>query len=101
MFLGFDLAAELVLRQFLLRQLLVAPGLEGAEPPFEPAGPAAVEPDGRARKILQEAAVMADQRQRRTLRGKVRTVKLKEKAEKITKKVKGVTSVVNELEVTG
>lgn len=36
-----------------------------------------------------------------TLRGKLRTAKLKEKAEKIAKKVKGVTSVVNEIQVTG
>jgi len=35
-----------------------------------------------------------------TLKGKVRTDKQKVKAEKVAKKVKGVTSVVNELIVT-
>jgi osmotically-inducible protein OsmY len=36
-----------------------------------------------------------------TLEGKVRRSKQSEKAEKITKKIKGVTSVVNKLQVTG
>jgi osmotically-inducible protein OsmY len=35
-----------------------------------------------------------------TLKGKVRTEKQKTKAEKVTKKVKGVTSVVNELVIS-
>jgi osmotically-inducible protein OsmY len=35
-----------------------------------------------------------------TLKGKVRTDKQKTKAEKVTKKVKGVTSVVNELVIS-
>jgi osmotically-inducible protein OsmY len=35
-----------------------------------------------------------------TLKGKVRNEKQKAKAEKITKKVKGVTSVVNELVIS-
>jgi osmotically-inducible protein OsmY len=36
-----------------------------------------------------------------TLRGRVHTAKAREKAEKIAKKVKGVTSVSNELKIFG
>ena len=36
-----------------------------------------------------------------TLRGRVHDAKAKEKAEKITKKVKGVTGVTNELKIFG
>ena len=70
MLLGDDLAIELVLGDLLLGQLLVAPGLERAEAQLDAARSAAVEPHRRARQVFQEAAVVADQHQRRALGGK-------------------------------
>jgi hypothetical protein len=59
-----DFAVELVLVALFLRQHLVAPGLEGAEPTIDLLDLAAVEPRGRARQVGQETAVMADDDQR-------------------------------------
>ena len=55
MFLGDDLAVDLVLLALLLLELAVAPGLEFGEAAVERAGAAAIEPDRVARKVLQES----------------------------------------------
>ena len=62
-FLG-DAAFQLVALGLFLFQHLVAPRFEGCEGFFQPVGAAPVQPDGDARQIFQEAAVMADQHQR-------------------------------------
>ena len=59
-----DLAVELVLVAFFFRQYLVAPCLEGGKAAIDLPDLAAIEPGGRARKIGEEAAVMADDDQR-------------------------------------
>src|SRR5262249_37808557 len=59
-----DLAVELMLVAFFLRQHLVAPGLEGGKAAIDLADLATVEPRGRTRQVGQEAAVVADQDQR-------------------------------------
>ena len=64
MFLGDDLAVELVLVALFFRQHLVAPGFESAEAAVDPLDLAAIEPGGGARQIGEEAAVMADDDQR-------------------------------------
>ena len=63
-----DLAVELVAVALFFLNDLVAPGFELAKPAIKSLGAAAVEPDGGARKVLQEAPVMADQHKRRTQR---------------------------------
>ena len=63
-FLHDDLAVELVLVALFLGQHLVAPRLESAEPAVDLPDLAAIQPCGRARQVLQEAAVMADDDQR-------------------------------------
>ena len=63
--LAHDLAAELVLLALFLFQHQVAPFLEMAKALVEPAGLAAVEPDGGARDALEEATVVRDDDQRR------------------------------------
>ena len=60
-----DLAVELVAFELLLRQHLVAPGLEGREAALHAPRAAAIEPDDGAREPLQEAAVVADEDERR------------------------------------
>ena len=50
MFLGDDLAVELVLVALFLGQHLVAPGFELAKAALEPPRLAAIEPDGGARE---------------------------------------------------
>ena len=64
MLLADDLAIELVLLPFFLRQYLVAPGLEGGKAAIDLPDLAAIEPGGRAREIGQQAPVMTDQDQR-------------------------------------
>ena len=59
-----DLAVELVLVALFLGQHLVAPGLEDGKAAVDLPDRAAVEPDGGARQVGQEAAVMADDDQR-------------------------------------
>ena len=59
MLFALDLAAELVAIQLLGLQGLVAPGFEMFEAAVEPARVAAVEPDGRGREIVKQAAVVA------------------------------------------
>ena len=68
MFLALDLPAELMLVQLFFGKLLVAPGLERPEAHFDGACLAAVEPDRFAGKILQKAAVVADEDERRAPR---------------------------------
>ena len=70
--LAHDLAVELVLGHLLLGQLLVAPGLEAAKADVDAPRPAAVEPDGRLRQVLQEAAVVADEDEGAALLGEAR-----------------------------
>ena len=62
--LGDDLAVELVLLALLLRQHLVAPGLEGGEAALDAARLPAVEPDGAARQVGEKPPVVADHDQR-------------------------------------
>ena len=64
-----DLAVELVLVALFLGQHLVAPGLERAETLVDLLDLAAIEPGGGARQIGHEAAVMADDDQRRAAAG--------------------------------
>ena len=71
-FLGGDLAGELVVVAFLLLQHLVAPGFELGEAALHAAGGAAVEPHHGAAEPLQQAAVMADQHQGRAQAGQFR-----------------------------
>ena len=59
-----DLAVELVLVALFLGQHLVAPGLERRKAAVDPPDRAAVEPDGGAREIGQEAPIVADDDQR-------------------------------------
>src|SRR5204863_2868388 len=59
-----DLAVELVLVTFFLRQHLVAPGLERGKTAVDLPDLAAIEPSGRARQVREEAAIMADDDQR-------------------------------------
>ena len=66
-----DLAVELVEVAFLLREHLVAPGLEIGKAALDAAGLAAVEPHGDARQVGEKAAVMADQHERRAPRGEL------------------------------
>ena len=61
--LAHDFAVELVLGHLLLGELRVAPGLEAAKADVDAPRPAAVEPDGGLRQVLQEAAVVADEDQ--------------------------------------
>ena len=65
MFLGDDLAVELLRVALFLLEHGIAPGLEFAKAPVEPLGDAAVEPDRGPRQVLQEAPVMADQHEGR------------------------------------
>src|SRR5690606_33360402 len=58
--LALDRLAELVLLQLLRLQNLVAPGLEVAEAPVQPARLAAIEPDGGVGDLFEEAAVVRD-----------------------------------------
>ena len=58
-----DAAVELVAREFLLLEQRVAPRLEGGETLVEAAGAATVEPNGRARQVGEQAAVVADDRE--------------------------------------
>ena len=48
-------------RDLLLFEQRVAPGFEGGEALIEPARAAAIEPDGRAGQIGEQAPVVADQ----------------------------------------
>src|SRR6185312_6221869 len=59
-----DLPSELVLVEFLFRQLLVTPRFESSKTHFDRARFAAIEPDCLPRQILQEAAVVADENER-------------------------------------
>ena len=63
--LAHDLAAELVLLALFFLEHRVAPRLEMRKALVEPAGLAAIQPDGGARDALQEAAVVRDHDQRR------------------------------------
>ena len=65
MLLHHDAPVELVTLDLLLLELLIAPGFEGGKALFEPARRAAVEPDGRARQIGEQAFVMADEHEGR------------------------------------
>src|SRR5690606_5708626 len=58
--LAHDLAVELVTRRLLFLQHRVAPVLERAEAPVEPARDATVEPHGGAGQVGEEAPVVAD-----------------------------------------
>src|SRR5580698_9027163 len=60
-----DLARQFVMFQLFLFEHLVAPGLEFGEAAGEMKGDAAIEPEGFTRQILQEAAIVADQDERR------------------------------------
>ena len=71
MFLGDDLAIELVLFAFFLGEQIVAPLLEGGKAAVDLPHRAAIKPRRGARQIGQEAAVMADDHQRRLARGEV------------------------------
>ncbi len=61
--LGFrrDLAVEFVELGLLGLQHPVAPGFESGEPFVEALGVSAIQPDGRARQVLEEPSVVADQ----------------------------------------
>ena len=59
--LGDDAPVELVPFGLLLLEDSVAPGLEGSEALLQPARRAAIEPDGRAGDVGQQALVVADQ----------------------------------------
>ena len=63
-----DFAIELVALAFFLLENLVAPVLEGREALFETPRLTAVEPNGCAREIFEEAPVMADEQKRRSRR---------------------------------
>ena len=63
MLFGDDLAIELVLLAFLLRQQHVAPFLEMGKATLDAARAAAVEPDRRTRERGEEAAIVADDHQ--------------------------------------
>ena len=59
-----DLAVELVLVALFFRQHLVAPGFKSSKAAVDLLDLAAIQPGGRAGKIGEEAAVVADQDQR-------------------------------------
>src|SRR5208283_4509726 len=63
-----DAALGLVALALLLLKFAIAPGFELLKTCGEIARAAAVEPYGLAREILQEAAIVADQHQRRAQR---------------------------------
>ena len=67
-----DLPFELVALELLLLELLVAPGLEGAETSIETARAATIEPDRRAGQVGKQPLVVADERQRRAALGETR-----------------------------
>src|SRR5258706_15516765 len=62
--LGGNAPLQLVALDFLLFQHLIAPAFERAKASLQPVSLAAIQPDGGAGKIFQEAPVMADQDQR-------------------------------------
>ena len=66
-----DFAIELVALLLLFFEDLVAPVFECAKAAVEPARPAAVDPDGRARQRFEESAVVADQHKRRARRPEI------------------------------
>src|SRR5690606_16904191 len=63
--LATDLAGELVLVEFLLGELFVGPALEARKAHLDTPRRAAVEPDRPLRQVLQEAAIVADDDERR------------------------------------
>src|SRR5207237_2480462 len=62
--LGGNPAVELVTLAFLFLQQLVAPCFVGCKAAIEPEGAPTVEPERRARQVLQETPVVADEHQR-------------------------------------
>ncbi len=67
-----DATVELCRSDLLLVQLLVSPGLKSAKTLVEPMGHPAIEPDRRARKVREQAPVVADQRKGRADCGEMR-----------------------------
>ena len=63
MLFGDNLAIQLMLLAFFLRQRRVAPLLKMGKPAFEAARASAVEPDRAARKCREKAPVVADDHQ--------------------------------------
>src|SRR4051812_29610979 len=70
-FLGDDLAVELVLFALFFGQDLVPPGFEGAKAAVDLPDLAAIEPRRRPRQVRQEPAVVADDDERTAAAGKI------------------------------
>src|SRR5204863_9123392 len=71
MFLGHDLAVELVLVALLLGQDFIAPGLEFGKAALDAAGLSAIEPHRAARQVGQGPPVVTDHDQRAAAAGEL------------------------------